>query len=351
MNYIIISNLDKKDYTVKKPLAMFDLDSTLIKTKSNKIFPIDENDWIFISEKIPTLLKNISKTHHVIIITNQLKLSKDIKYRNDWINKINNIIKLLSIKIEIYVSNKNDFYRKPSVGLFDLIKKNYNFEHKFSFYCGDAAGRIKDHSDCDLKFALNCGVKFILSEKFIKLINYDKNINISYVELPQKYIKMLKYNGNKKEMIIFVGFPASGKSTISKHIKIKNPDCNYKIINRDQLKTVDKCLRLTEEEIKKGNSVIIDNTNPSIESRSVFIKIAKKYKYKIVCIILETSKQLAQHNNSYRNYKYHVEKIPDIAYNVYIKKYNEPTTNEGIDKIIKMEPYKPKDLDYLKFYL
>ena len=68
--------------------------------------------------------------------------------------------------------------------------------------------------------------------------------------------------GNKvdfveKEMVIFVGSPASGKSTFW-----KNYMPQYLRVNRDTLKTKEKCYKLAEEAILKGSSVVIDNTNP-----------------------------------------------------------------------------------------
>jgi bifunctional polynucleotide phosphatase/kinase len=345
---INLSNLSNEDYKINKPLAIFDLDHTLIKPKSNKKIVTDKDDWTFLNDNLPEIIKKLNKTYHIIIVTNQKILSKSNSNKSNWIEKINNIIKILSIKIEIFASLKDDFYRKPCIGIFNIIKQKYTFNIHSSFFCGDAAGRKNDFSDCDLKFAMNCGLHFILPEKIFKIELYDKNINFSYVKLPTKYIKTLYFKSKEKEMLIFVGFPASGKSSISRQIQRKNP--SYKIINRDTLKTIKKCEKVTEEEIKKGYSIIIDNTNPHIESRNIFIKIAKKYNYSIRCIEIDCSKELALHNNSYRNYKYNINKIPEIAYNVFIKRYQKPTLDEGFDEIIKLEPYKPKDLDYLLFY-
>ena len=357
---INLSNLSKDDYKVNKPLALFDLDFTLIKPKSNKKVVTDADDWGFLNEHVEKNIQKFSKTYHIIIVTNQKILSKSDLNKNNWIEKINNIIKILSIKIEIFAALKDDFYRKPCIGIFDIIKEKYCFDINSSFFCGDAAGRENDFSDSDLKFAKNCGLRFVLPEKifkneyvnlptkYVNLPTKYVNLPTKYVNLPTKYVKTLKFKPKQKEMLIFVGFPASGKSSISKQIQRKNP--SYKIINRDTLKTIKKCEKTTEEEIKKGYSIIIDNTNPTKENRNIFIKIAKKYKYSIRCIEIDCSKELAMHNNAYRNYKYKIERIPEIAYNVFIKRYEKPSLDEGFDEIITLEPYKPKDLDYLLFY-
>ncbi len=75
MSYINISSYKTTDYPIKKKLAIFDLDYTLIKPKSNKIIAMK------------TILKN------------------------------NDIIKELDIKIEVYSAIYTDFYRKPGVGI------------------------------------------------------------------------------------------------------------------------------------------------------------------------------------------------------------------------------------------
>ncbi len=38
-----------------------------------------------------------------------------------------------------------------------------------SFFVGDAAGRPRDHSDCDKMFAANVGVKFHTDDQFFKV--------------------------------------------------------------------------------------------------------------------------------------------------------------------------------------
>lgn len=65
---------------------------------------------------------------------------------------------------------------------------------------GDALGRPNDHSDCDLKFAENIGIK-ILSPEIAFLFESIKKI-------PK----------TTQEIIIMVGFPGSGKTYLSKEI-------------------------------------------------------------------------------------------------------------------------------------
>ena len=73
-------------------------------------------------------------------------------------------------------------------------------------------------------------------------------------------------------MVIFVGSAASGKSTFWKTYLP-----TYIRVNRDTLKTREKCLKVTEDSLKKGENVVIDNTNPKKQDRKDYIDLAKNY--------------------------------------------------------------------------
>ena len=48
-------------------------------------------------------------------------------------------------------------------------------------------------------------------------------------------------------------------------------------MNRDTLKTREKCLKVAEEAMVKGENVVIDNTNPAAKDRKDYIDLANKY--------------------------------------------------------------------------
>jgi len=64
----ILYNLDLKS---NLPIAGFDLDGTIIIPKSGRKFPIDENDWKIIDNKIINTIHNLSG-YNIVIFTNQL---------------------------------------------------------------------------------------------------------------------------------------------------------------------------------------------------------------------------------------------------------------------------------------
>lgn len=80
------------------------------------------------------------------------------------------------VPLRVLAALKKDIYRKPNIGMFDVIasiyaEKGYEVDLENSLFVGDAAGRMgdgrgvpKDHSDTDFKFALNVGLKFVTPE-------------------------------------------------------------------------------------------------------------------------------------------------------------------------------------------
>jgi bifunctional polynucleotide phosphatase/kinase len=53
------------------------------------------------------------------------------------------------------------------------ILKNNNIDKEKSFYCGDAAGRVDDHSNDDILFSTNIGLKFYSPEMLFQGSNLD----------------------------------------------------------------------------------------------------------------------------------------------------------------------------------
>lgn len=67
-----------------------------------------------------------------------------------------------------------------------------------------------------------------------------------------------------QEIIILVGVPGCGKSHFARNMSEK---FGYAVVNRDSLKTWQKCVDTTKILLRTGKSVIIDNTNADVESR------------------------------------------------------------------------------------
>lgn len=330
------------------PLAVFDLDGTLIETKSGKIMPIDSNDWLYRTKNVITKLQDYNKTHQVVIITNQMGLVANQDRYNNWKAKLKTIATQINIPLYILVSIANDQYRKPMPSFWTVLKSlNYN---SISFYCGDAMGRKNDHSDSDLKFALNGKIPFKTPEEIFE----NRTINIPPINY-KAHDEIKKYSVNlnqpfvpkDKEIIILVGFPGSGKSSLTKEL-LKH---QYTSINQDTLKTKAKCIKECEKLMKENKSIIIDNTNPSVDARKVYIDLAKKMKYYVRVFVFDVSMEFAIHNAKYRVYKNIQKMIPSIAYNMYRKNYSEPTKAEGIDEIVKYYPYiTDYNEDYILYY-
>ena len=133
-------------------------------------------------------------------------------------------------------------------------------------------------------------------------------------------------------MVVFVGTPAAGKSFFAKnYLEPKS----YTIVNRDTLKTIEKCVSIAEESLKKKKSVVIDNTNPSKEARKVFVDLAKKHNIPVRCFHFQTSLELAHHLNMFRQIHSggKIRRVPDVGFNTFKSKFQSPTADEGFQVV------------------
>lgn len=340
MEKIVYYNFYSENHKYSNNLAGFDLDSTLIKTKSGKTFPINNSDWVLLYELIIEKFKELNKST-IIIFSNQMGISKGHTNEEEILEKIKNIQKKINSPFIFIASKEDDIFRKPRIGMYEYIEKKIyiQFDKKKSFYVGDMAGRKNDKTDSDRKFSLNLDIKFYTPEEYF--LNKETELyDLSGYKLDNNH-KGTKINTDmKKELIIISGLPGSGKSYLAKKFN------NYKFFSRDENGA--KYLKLAEKSIKNNEPVVIEGLFSTNESRNKVLEIIKNSDYTTRLIQMETNVELAYHLNLYRSLFEGKDKIPMIVYHKYKKNYEEPIVNQWTS----IESCHPKiNKEHNKFYL
>ncbi|KAG7581987.1 HAD-like superfamily [Arabidopsis suecica] len=163
-------------------IAAFDFDGCLAKT-SVKIVGADA--WSLMYPSIPEKLQSLyNQGYKLVIFTNESNIDRWKNKRqaavDSKIGRLNSFIERVKVPIQVFIAcgfsssggkgGKDDLYRKPKAGMWQLMKKHFNsgiaIDMDKSFYVGDAAGRKMDHSDADIKFAQASGLKFYTPEEY-----------------------------------------------------------------------------------------------------------------------------------------------------------------------------------------
>lgn len=355
-------------------IASFDLDDTIIHRKKGEV----GGKWQLIDKDIGQKIADLVKDKFVIILfTNQSSMGSKVGFdKPSWRKAVDDLMKEMTMNVKsgkfyfaVYVAKMYDLYRKPNIGMWQLMKldlmKEFGLDairvSKKSFFCGDAAGRespgpIKkklsatsktgDFSDTDRKFALNIGINFLTPEDFYFDNSPQEKYKLAGIN-PVEFIAALGttkdrdrgtddayvFVPRKKEMIVMIGPPGSGKSEFVKNNVLVH---GYVHINQDTCKTKAKCLAETKKALEEKKSVVIDNTNPDVLTRMAYTQLAKNSGYKnIRAIIINIDSMIAKHLNNVRHVYSNglIPNVNGIAYHVYKKKYVKPQTCEYFDKI------------------
>lgn len=189
-------------------VAAFDLDDTLIKTKTGMKFSRSADDWKWWNENVPDMIStwfkeplpqgtpgNVSKIMAVFTnqgsVVNTAKPTTPSKSLDSLIEKLNQIINspvLAGIPLVVYAATRkgaadkkagmgsspdmHDDFRKPQTGMWKQLQDDLapgTISTSDSFFVGDAAGRKKDFSDSDVKFARALGMRHIVPEDFFRV--------------------------------------------------------------------------------------------------------------------------------------------------------------------------------------
>lgn len=160
-------------------VAAFDFDGTLARSDSGLIFMRTVIDWVTTInyDKMVLFMSKLADDNWTIVFfTNQLERNRE--FTQGAIGRIGNFINSISrhnprFSPYVYISLKEDNYRKPNRGMWDLFINQTGINPSAaSFYCGDAIGPESQNplykwGTFDKDFANNIGLALYTPDEIL----------------------------------------------------------------------------------------------------------------------------------------------------------------------------------------
>lgn len=255
-------------------IAAYDMDGTIIKTKSGNVFPKSADDWQIAFAEVPAKLQQHWRNgYKIVFFTNQAGLTSGRTNEPDWKRKVEAIVQRLAVPVQVFAATGPTIYRKPKTGMWDMMREQLNggrrVDRAQSWFVGDAAGRPaadgrrrKDHSLADRLFALNVRLDFQTPEEHFagaKVERFEgpefepqralREAAAADVFRPREAAQSVEAAATAKrlQVVLMVGGPGSGKSFVAR--QLLEPK-GFVVINQDRLKTWQKCAAMLESTLK-----------------------------------------------------------------------------------------------------
>jgi predicted kinase len=234
--------------------------------------------------------------------------------------------------------------------ILDRMEEEINNENKIVVHCMGGKGRTNMVIACYLMREGQRLDNIFENLKNTRDVIFSKDQEIfmrqfeqKILENPKKNPKCIVYNHRKcPKMLVLVGLPASGKSTLSNHL-IENVDDIIRVNQDDQGRQ--DGLQIISKNISGNNVLLIDNCNLTVEKRKEYLDCLK-LNQKAWAIVMETpideciyrAKQRPEHPTLKPSGAERV--ITEIS-----KKYEPVTDKEGFEEIIYIKS--PDDLNFI----
>ncbi|ORE01914.1 P-loop containing nucleoside triphosphate hydrolase protein [Rhizopus microsporus var. microsporus] len=141
-------------------------------------------------------------------------------------------------------------------------------------------------------------------------------------------------------ILLLVGLPGSGKSTLSKElVKCKS---GWERINQDDMGSRKACEMHAKRFLNKKLSIVIDRCNFDEKQRKTWVDLGQKYNVPVDCIVLTTTEQECSERIQCRE-DHPTGVIGDSGVQIlkkFMRNYRPPRIDqlEGIQRVLYLDP-------------
>lgn len=323
-----------------KRIAAYDLDGTLIATKSGRKHPVDLADWKWLHpDVVPTLVEEACKSN-LVLFTNQAKLlsaSSLQKFAEVKLNAVLGELAAAGADVSAFVAGGYSRYRKPKTAMWDLFiaRSGLTPSHR-DVFVGDAAGRDGDHAASDRQMAHNAMLQFQTPEEYyhgacdplLPALVHPLDAAPEHVGPPRRFMPA------RRELLLMCGSPASGKSAwIQKYLGGR-----YAVVSQDLHGAKPKCIRMVGEALEAGGAVVVDNTHATRAVRAEYLEPARRLGVPARCVWLDTPRPVAAHLNAMRVDHPDASKprVSSVGVKTFWARFEPPTEAEGFREVIRV---------------
>ena len=129
---------------------------------------------------------------------------------------------------------------------------------------------------------------------------------------------------------MLIGFQGAGKSTLRAQKFADTHAVVSKDLLRNNRRPERRQQRLIAEALAAGQSVVVDNTNPSVEERAAIIETARAAGARVVGYFFDSPLDDCAARNRERPEK---TRVPDVGFYATVKRFVRPTRGEGFSTL------------------